>query len=115
MGLDLYLKKNKCLSCGHQEILWDGNYTYNVAKMWLDIYPDDKGMVEIEDLPLPDVVEKLNFAIEKLKNNEEFFESLNPPNNYGSYKTFLEWIEELRIVTIDAIENNIDATWHAWR
>lgn len=111
MGLSLYLDKEECPTCGHKEEIFEGNYTYNVSAMWYTIYPDDKGMVYIDGLTGKESIQKLQDAIEELENNSEFFDNLNPPNNFGSREGFVTYLKNcLNHATLYP-----DATWKSWR
>ena len=50
MSLDLWLQSKECPTCEHKEVTEDRNYTYNVAKMWYEIFPSDQHMVHIDGM-----------------------------------------------------------------
>lgn len=111
MSLDLYLDEEKCPTCGHEKERMNFNYTYNVARMWYNIYPDDKGMVFIDGLTGLEAKPKLEFALKELLGNKLYYEQMNPPNGWGNYETFVEFIKNL----ISACEEYPNLTWSSWR
>lgn len=68
-------------------------------------------MVYIDKMTGKEAYEKLNFARNELEKNREEFEKLNPPNGWGSYKTFLQWINELITICLEYPEG----VWDSWR
>jgi hypothetical protein len=105
MSLDLYLN---CGHCGSEVASF--NYTYNVAKMWYAV-TDDEQMVQIEGMAAYEAAPKIQKAIEKLKADPETFRKMNPPNGWGDYDRFVEWLEEIR----QACLKNPDEIWRASR
>lgn len=95
MGIDVYLRPAKCEICGHQEQGFSSSYTYNVSTMWFSIYPQDKQMVQIDGMSGYEAYKKLFHAYHYMKKNEEELKNLNPPNGWGSYDGFLNFISEL--------------------
>lgn len=113
MGIDLYLKKPECDKCGHQEEGFSAGYTYNVAAMWYAIYPDAEGMVDIENMPLGEAEDRLRYAIKELKRRRAEMIKMEPPNAWGSYNGFLDFLHAILQETIKAEDSG--AVWGAWR
>ncbi len=111
MGLDLTLRTKPCETCGHEHEAFSASYTYNVAPMWYFFYPDDEGMVSIEGMTGEQALVKLlEFSKQMTKNKGEMVK-LNPPNEWGSYDGFMEFIKKLIRACIDSP----NAIWEAWR
>lgn len=111
MGLDLYLETPPCKTCGHQQEEFSASCTYNMSYMWYDMFPDDNHMVEIEGMTGKQSLKRLHDAREKMIGQKEYLQQFNPPNDWGSYGTFLHFIERL----IKAAEENPKGIWRAWR
>ncbi len=106
MSLDVWLKGPadtvECIcNCGHEhtkverEVLFQANYTHNVIEMAEEagIYdcvwrPDEHGL-EIA----AHIIGPLRKGIALMKADPERFKKLDPPNKWGSYDTFLPWLE----------------------
>lgn len=111
MGLDLKLRETSCETCGHEPEGFSINYTYNVAPMWYFFYPDDEGMVQIDGMTGDEALVKLlEFSKLMTKNKSEMIK-LNPPNGWGSYDGFMEFINECMKACID----KPNAIWESWR
>lgn len=87
------------------------NYTYNVSDMWYKIYPEDKGMVQIEGMTGIKASCKIIHAIEILRNNSPLFRKMEPKNKWGSYEGFLAFLKEV----FDACMRHPYAIWRAYR
>ncbi len=111
MGLDLYLRAPPCKTCGHQAEDFNACCTYNMSPMWYDMFPDDNHMVEIEGMTGKESLQILHSAREKMIGQKEHLQQFNPPNGFGSYGSFLHFIEKL----IKAAEDNPKHIWEAWR
>ena len=112
MGLDIWLTKPGCKSCGRgSDRLCEIAYTYNVSPMWYKIYPEDKGIVYIDGMKGKDALPKLMHAINDLMKNPEYFEKLNPPNGHGNYKGFTDFISLL----IDYCREYPELIWESCR
>lgn len=111
MGLDLYLTKGPCKHCGHMKHAYEGAYTYNVSRMWYRIFPKDKDMIPIDGMTGKKSLKLLKDARQKLLDNRQELEKLNPENGWGSFEGFVKYIEAL----INASEENPDYVWSAWR
>lgn len=98
MSLDVYLTFD--VDVGHDEPecheVFSANYTHNCGKMAREagIYeavwrPDENGIELAEQL-----IEPLEAGIAAMRADQKRFEQLNPSNGWGSYETFLPWLEE---------------------
>jgi hypothetical protein len=104
MSLDVYLLVTS---------VFRANYTHNVGGMAeaAGIYkhvwrPEELGITKASEL-----IEPLRGAIALMKADPPRFISLNPPNGWGSYDTFLPWLEQY----LEACEEHPDATVRASR
>ena len=95
MGLDLTISTKPCRTCGHVQVEENFGYTYNAAKMWYTVYPEDEGMVSIEGLTGKEAEQKLRKVIKEMITREEFFKKLEPFNGWGSYSGFLIFLQNL--------------------
>lgn len=93
--------------------LFEANYTHNCNRMADEagIYgyvwrPDENNVETASDL-----IEPLRSGIEKMKEYPEKFIALNPENGWGSYDTFLPWLERY----LDACMEYPKALVHACR
>jgi AAA+ superfamily predicted ATPase len=111
MGLGLYLNTKKCVTCGHNEEVFHLNYTYNVSPMWRKAIGKEERMVQIDDLTGEDSIPILNKAIESMLKNPEFFIEMNPKNGWGSYETFLDFLQ----LALEAAKKNPTAIWESCR
>lgn len=80
----------KCEECGHCDVLWESNYTWNVGPMLHDVG------LHLNDLPRPyeagEFVKLLADGIAKLESDPAKYEAMNPENGWGSYSTMLKWL-----------------------
>ena len=111
MSLDLDLLLDACKHCGRSSERISFNCTYNCADMWFRVFPEDEKMVPIEGMTGKQSYPILKFVCDALLANPEAFEVLNPPNGYGSYKGFFEFISDMLI----AAHKHPDAVWKADR
>jgi hypothetical protein len=112
MSLDLYISPERCPTCGHIEDQENFNVTYNVSRMWYELFPKEQGdMVPIEGLTGSQAEPIIKKAIKKFKSNKKSLEKLNPPNGWGSYNQFLEFLEDV----LDACKRYPNSKWEAWR
>lgn len=101
MSLDVYLRAVRPCT------VFDANYTHNcntmaeAAGLYEAVWrPDEHGYTTAADiLPI------LRAGIARMKADPEKFIALNPENGWGSYETFLPWLERYA----DACEANPDA------
>lgn len=90
MSLDVYLTHTRPV-----EVFW-ANYTHNCGPMASEagVYecvwrPDEIGITKAGQL-----IEPLMSGIAAMKADPERFKKLDPPNKWGSYDTFLPWLEK---------------------
>ena len=101
MSLDIYLTRPEsepCLHCGRKDeekLLYDCNITHNLNRMAeaCGIYkalwrPEEIGITKAGQLI--DIIEE---GLRKLKDDPEYYESLNSPNGWGTYKHFVPFVE----------------------
>jgi hypothetical protein len=72
----------------------DFNYTYNVASMWYDCYPD-KGIREIYGAQGSVALKILRKLREHMEDNAERLREMEPDNGWGSFDGALEFINKL--------------------
>jgi hypothetical protein len=89
------------------------NYTHNAVGMVeaAGIYTHVWRPEELDITKASELIEPLRGAIERMKADPNRFISLNPPNGWGSYDTFLPWLEQY----LEACEEHPDATVRASR
>ena len=104
MSLDVYLLGTSTFCA---------NYTHNVGGMAeaAGIYKHVWRPEELDITKASELIEPLRGAIERMKADPNRFISLNPPNGWGSYDTFLPWLEQY----LEACEEHPDATVRASR
>ena len=102
VGLDVTLyevTRTVCSGCGKEdeqrEEVFSANYTHNVTNMaalagiYIAIwYPEEIGLTKARHL-----IPFLELGVQKLRGDPAQFKNLNPPNGWGSYETFLPWVE----------------------
>ena len=94
-GLEQFAFEIECRhDCG-DEVLYEANYTHNCGRMAgqaglyeLVWHPDRIGVTKASQVIAP-----LKDGIEFMRANPEKFIALNPENGWGSYDTFLPWLE----------------------
>ena len=120
MSLNVYLEGPaetsacECVQCGNEHTkmtrptYYAANYTHNCGTMAAaaDIYeyiwrPDENGITTAAQL-----IEPLRAGIAAMKADPEKFRTFDPPNGWGSYATFLPWVEAY----LAACEDHPDAT-----
>lgn len=111
MSLYLWMQSEPCNKCGHSTASQSYNYTYNVSSMWQEIYPDDKQMVDIDNMKGHEVAKKLFKAIDEMKRKKKFMLTLNPKNGWGSYESFVDFLVELQLES----EDSPDKIWRSCR
>lgn len=111
MSLDLYMIIKSCEHCGHIETTESLNMTYNVAPMWMEIFPDDRQMIDIDGMCGDTAALKLKSAFYALREFPELFIKLNPQNGWGCYDDFMNYIEKL----FDLSEKYPDGIWKSDR
>ena len=107
MSLDVSLIKEMPTS------VYEGNITHNLNKMAeaAGVYtacwrPDEIGITKAQQL-----IEPLRAGIAKLKADPDTFKAFDPPNKWGSYDGFVQWLEDY----LAACEEHPDAEARASR
>lgn len=96
MGLDIDLIFEVDTGNGIEEFcVFEDNYTHNCAKMakeaniYMEVWqPEEIGLKVARDL-----IEPLSRGIALMREDPSRFIKLDPPNGWGSYDTFLPWLE----------------------
>lgn len=87
------------------------NYTYNASRMWYELCPDDDGMVYIDGMTGKKAAEKIRPAIIDMVKHSKSIRELEPPNSWGSYEGFLQFLIEV----LGACERHPKKRWRADR
>lgn len=111
MSLNIWLKPEKCESCGNKPDDREYNYTYNCRPMWFEFYPDARNMVDIDGMTGAESVPRLDRIIQDMYGDPGKYIRHNPPNSWGCYATFLKFLEELKE---EAIKHPY-LVWDSWR
>lgn len=113
MGIDLHLESDPCKECGVVQMFEEDHfsYTYNVSQMWYEIYPESKGMIDIDGMQGADAYNRLANARNHLEKEPDKFIAMNPPNGWGSYEGLLDFINRL----ISASLKHPHFRWRVWR
>jgi hypothetical protein len=113
VSLDVYLNSDVCPTCGRGEQVYTANVTHNLGAMASEagIYkhlwrPEEVGVTHAWQL-----IEPLRTAIAMLRDDPARFSAFNPANGWGSYDTFVPWLESL----LEACESNPQAVFSIWR
>lgn len=102
MSAWIYLEipvRKVCEHCGStyngKEPVFESNITYNLYEMAkaarIDNHifePKKIGILQAKDLIIP-----LQYCLQDLKTNSESYKKFNPPNGWGSYESFVQFIE----------------------
>lgn len=108
MGLDIWMA---CDKCGNRAESTFG-FTYNVSPMWHAAVPHTEGgMVDIDGMTGKESIPRLELALTELKKDPEKFEKMNPPNGWGSYAGFVDFLEKL----LACAKEHPNKKWQAWR
>lgn len=67
--------------------------------MWYAIYPDAKGLIDIEGMNGREAAKYLSHAKKELIKRRDEMINLEPPNGWGSYNGFLDLIDKLIITS----------------
>jgi len=104
MSLDIYLINTKQITCKCGEVheietdkvVYDGNITHNLTKMAIEsgIYnflwrPEEIGITKAGEL-----IQPLTIAVKLLNKNQKKFEQFDSSNGWGTYKTFVPFVEK---------------------
>jgi len=75
------------------------NYTYNVAPMWYDCYPEN-GIREHYGLSGEEAVPVLRELREHMENNHERLLEMEPANGWGSFDGAHAFVNELILASL---------------
>lgn len=113
MSLDFSIKPPKCPHCGRSDAGESFNYTHNITEMAdaIGVYsclwrPEENGFTEARQ-----IIPYLERGIKRMLQNHEKLKKLNPENGWGSYDSFLHWLNEVK----EACERNPHHHIHACR
>lgn len=122
MSLDVYLSRKKWVSFDEgkthtveNEDVFSANITHNLNKMAIEagLYgclwrPEESFVSEDGNVYARDLIEQMSKGLELMKRNPAIFKAFNPPNGWGHYEGFIQWIERYIAACIenpDAIVN----------
>jgi len=108
MSLDFYLETPYCAACGRDgtELFW-ANCTHNLGKMarsadiYTELWHPDEGGYEYAG----DIVAALEEGLRDMKARPKVYKVDNPPNGWGTYDGFIEFVEGV----LAACKRNPDA------
>ena len=96
MSLDVYLKED-----GTE--VWSGNVTHNLNRManaaglyWSVWRPGEMNIDRARQMILI-----LRDGLARLESDPERYQKLNPPNGWGSYRSFLAWLHRYLAACIE--------------
>lgn len=91
----------ECPTCGNQhtctetEVFYTANYTHNLGAMaketglYMPLWrPEEIGITKAAQLIAP-----LRKGLAVLRDDPRRFEKMNPANGWGSFRTFVPWVE----------------------
>ena len=76
-----------------REVVYIGNYTYNVAPMYakaMGITPSD-----LDGKKCSEVIPILRKGVLNMTENPRMYKVMNPPNGWGEYESALKFLEEI--------------------
>ena len=86
MSLDLTLSKT-CFHCNHEKVIYEGNYTYNVSKMWYYMFPEHKQFIPIDDMTGYKAVPIIRKALTLMvKNKDDLISFIKKPQTVSRMK-----------------------------
>lgn len=96
MSLDVYLHQPACAHCGQRASGgYSANITHNLNRMaeeagiYMQVWrPEEVGITHARQL-----VEPLRLGIARLKSDPGRFAAFNAPNGWGTYASFVPWLE----------------------
>lgn len=103
MSLDIYLRNTKTITCKcgevHEletELVYDCNITHNLTPMASEagIYEALWRPEEINATKASDIIDLLESGLSKMKANRKHFEYFNASNGWGTYSTFVPFVEK---------------------
>lgn len=101
MSLDLEILIGACKHCYRGYPMEHHNITYNVSKMWYEIFPYDDKMVPIEGMTGKEADVIITEAIHQMIDRSDEMKRLQPDNGWGSYIGFLEFLERLHAANVE--------------
>jgi len=75
----------------------DLNYTYNVSPMYRAAFPGEKGVNMLHGLTGEEAQEFLVSAIQKMRDDPNYYKEMNPSNGWGNYEGALRVLETLLV------------------
>jgi len=107
MSLDVYLKVTQ------PSTVFTANYTHNCNVMASEagIYkhlwrPDELGITKAHEL-----IEPLTQGLLLMRRDPERFEALNPENGWGSYMSFVPWVQGYLNACIEYPDADVETFW----
>ncbi len=76
-----------------------GNYTYNVSPMYMDAM--GKSISDFHGLTAEESIVILKEGIDKMQNNPEHYQKLNPENGWGSYDGALKFLHKIYVACVE--------------
>ena len=104
MSYDICVVK-KCQHCGHNEAVFDTNYTFNVSRMYQLAFNNSLGIKLLNEMSVQDARVILAEAIDYMYSHKEELEKLNPANGWGDYNGALEVLVELYTICVNNKED----------
>jgi hypothetical protein len=96
VSYDVYVYIPAAVDPDEEAILWEGNYTSNVARMWRKALGNGLGEW-IDVLPFAETVQPhLALGVERMRAEPDVYRAMEPENGWGDYEgalAFLEGIE----------------------
>jgi hypothetical protein len=95
MSYNVYVYIPAAVDPDAEAILWEGNYTSNVAPMWRKAIGDNLGRT-IDMLPFASTVQPiLAKGIKRMRANPDEYRAMNSENGWGNYEGALAFLEEI--------------------
>jgi hypothetical protein len=99
VSLDFYIQNSKCEHCGRgPDTLFHGNITHNLNYMAeaVNLYDVLWHPEKISEVVLAkDIMPRLESALRLLKEYPESYNEFEPGNGWGSYESFVEFVENV--------------------
>lgn len=103
MSLDIWFERVQITT------VFDANYTHNITEMaeLAGIYkplwhPEEAGITKASDLIVP-----IHNALTLMRAEPERFVAINPENGWGSYDTFVPWLEKLLKACLEFADSSV--------
>lgn len=93
MSYDISLYINTGLE--DKEVVEIGNYTYNCANMFRVASEVDKSLSDLHNMSCVEAEPIISKAVENMQKDPVKYKAMNPENGWGSYETFLPYVESL--------------------